>query len=475
MSDHSIKYSDKKKKSWVSWTFFTVFLCVFAWAYTYLATILVVGTNTSRTGIQTQYIDSVYQAAAVSEGPAAMDKSISSRFTRALPQYTNGLIDPLWPWLMQNHAQETPDILFEQGKWTNVVLSGSLLILFGIGAARAFSFMGSAAMILMGGFGVVLERSAYFSPDALYYLLVVLAWLCALSMIRQNLLWMYGVFGLLMGVAYLAKALVWPIALGFVIVSVIRSIACAVDARKNGETDTLWVSANQLVGIAMMATAFLLVVGPRMSYSNTQFGAPFHSYQNYNVWMDSPAEAVRFQKAYSGRDELSELTPEDRPGIVKFIREKGGLELFSRAWKGALSQLESSVLGRGGWILLYGLFVFVVVASIHRWAKWKQKEEIWRVRGTSARWMLLFMGIVLAVTLFYTGIGNAVYPYNSMTTSLFLPVLLTFVWIAERYRRQLMRSPYAKLVNRVHCVLMVLPIIWITIRIVQAIQAPVPQ
>ena len=59
-----------------------------------------------------------------------------------------------------------------------------------------------------------------------------------------------------------------------------------------------------------------------------------------------------------------------------------------------------------------------------------------------------------------------------MTTSLFLPILVTFIWIAERYRRQLQRSHRAELVNRVYAILMILPILWISIRIVQAVTAP---
>ncbi len=475
MTDQSNQILAKRGKSWKRWAIFTAFLCVYVWAYTYLATILIVGANTSRVGnAQSHYIDAVYQAAAVNEGDPAERNSITSRFTRSLPQYTDGLVDPMWPWLMRGYADLSPDELFDRGKWVNMILNGSLLVLFGLVAARAFSFTGSAAMILMGGFGVILERSAYFSPDALYYLLVVLAWMCALSMIRQNLLWLYGVFGMLLGFAYLAKPMVWPIAAGFIVVSIVRSICGSGGARKNGEGDDLWVSANQLVGIAMMVTAFLLVAGPRMSYSNTRFGDPFHSYQKYIVWLDSPAEATRFQQTYQSRVEFDGLKFKERPGVVKFINEKGLGALFERGWRGGLYQLKSSVLGRGGWILLYGLFVFGVVASIHRWAMWKQKQEVWRVRGTSARWMLLFMIVVLGITLFYSGIGNVVVPNNSMTISLFLPVLLTFIWIAERYRRQLLRSNYARIVNWVYCTLMVLPIIWISLRIVQAIQAPLP-
>ena len=72
--------------------------------------------------------------------------------------------------------------------------------------------------------------------------------------------------------------------------------------------------------------------------------------------------------------------------------------------------------------------------------------------------LVLYLIIVFAITIFYAGVGNPVVRFNSMTTALFLPVLLTFFWIAERYRRQLQRSRYARLVNIVHFTLMALPV-----------------
>src|SRR5690606_26018770 len=132
-------------------------------------------TNTVRTGQpQAGFIDAVYQSASISSGRNPAEPSISSAFTRAFPQYTDGIVDPLLPWLMQGTSSEPPDVVFERGKWMNFILSGSLLVLFSLAAAKAFSFSGAAAIMLMGGFGIILERSAYFSPDALYYLLLVL-------------------------------------------------------------------------------------------------------------------------------------------------------------------------------------------------------------------------------------------------------------------------------------------------------------
>jgi hypothetical protein len=462
-----------KRRSWRRWSLFLCFLMLFAWAYCYLGTILIQEKNTTRTGnFQALYIEATYQAASFSRGNEAEPVSITSRFTRGLPQVSDGLVDPLWPWLASIYADEPPDILFEKGKWLNMLLSCSILVLLGLGAAQAFSFSGAAALILMGGFGVILERSTYYSADAIYLLLIVLAWLCALSLIRQNHLWLYGIFGVLLGWALLAKSPVWPLFAGFLVMSVVRTIVPLAYSKRNSAADNLWSQTNQLVGLAIFFTAFLLVTGPRMTYLAREYEDPFFNISQYMVWLDSPAEAMRFQESVreSGVGEIPEA---DRPGLSRFVRQKGFGELFHRGWEGGLAQLQSSMFSRQGWILFYTFAVFCIVAGIHRWAMWKQNEETWRVRGTSARWMLFFLASVFALSVFYAGIGNPVVQNNAIMTALFLPILLTFIWISERYRRQLQRTRYEILANRIYSGLMVIPIGWISFRIFQAIQTPV--
>jgi hypothetical protein len=465
---------DSRRGRTLGWILFAIFLMAYAWAYAFLGSILILEKNVNRKdNIQAGFIDAVYQTAALGTESAEMRHSFTAKFTRLLPQYTDGVVDPLFPWLLQGFAEESPDELFQSGKWMNLILSGGLLIILGIAAARSFSFLGAAAMILLGGFGVVLERSTFFSSDALYCLLMVLTWLSALSLIRQNSLWLYGVFGVLLGITFLAKAMVWPVALGFVLVSLARSLLRGFRHRKGEERDDLWVPSNQLVGFAILLASFLIVVGPRLSYANERFGSATHAYQNYFIWMDSPARSAQFQADFPTRKELDLIAPGEAPGLRSFLRAKGAQELFTRAGLGALSQLRSSALGRGVWILLYGFLVFLVIAGIHRWVMTKQNLEIWRVRGTSARWMLLFLVVVCATSFAYAGIGTPVISAHPLVTALFMPILVTFIWIAERYRRQVQRSQYATLVNRVYVVLMWIPILWMSVRIFQGLRIPV--
>lgn len=475
ISTHQVSHKNKSASLWAA---YLVALVLYAWAYGYFGAFLILGANVERsTHPQMDFIEAVYRSAP--PGASARPRSIMGDIGQALPHYTDGTVDPLLPWLMSSYSSSSPEEIFEAGKWLNFTLSGCLLLAFAVAAAQAFSFSGAAAMILMGGFGVILERSGYFSSDALYFLIVALAWLCALSLIRQNPLWLYGVFGFLLGFAYLAKSMIWPIVVGFVLVSALRSVWLILYPRRDQmgrdrvEDYDGWSPANQFVGFAVAIAAFLLVAGPRLSYAATMYGDPFHSDLKYAVWCDSPEEAELFRRDYPDKTALDSIPLEEKPGIVRFVQQHGASALAERGLSGAYAQVKSSILGRSGWILVYGFLVFLVVAVIHRRASFHQDEEVWRVRGANAWWMLLFLVSVGVITLFYAGIGNTIIPHNAMTTSLFLPILITFIWIAERYRRHLQRTSFATLVNRVYVAMMGVAILWITTRVILSIQSPV--
>ncbi len=87
--------------------------------------------------------------------------------------------------------------------------------------------------------------------------------------------------------------------------------------------------------------------------------------------------------------------------------------------------------------------------------------------------MLLFLVLTFTLSLFHAGIGNPVIESNAIIPALFLPLLLTFIWISERYRRQLQRTRYANLVNRVYLAMMTLPIAWISFEIIKSIRSTI--
>ena len=209
-----------------------------------------------------------------------------------------------------------------------------------------------------------------------------------------------------------------------------------------------------------------------MSYSAREHDTTVHNVPSKTLWLESQNEALQFQQRV--REEgMAAIPKEERPGAVRYLKENGFGALFSEPGKAqsASFNLACSAERAGSCSTHSG--VFAVVAVIHRLAIWKQNEETWLVRGTSARWMLLFLALTFALSLFHAGIGTPVIESNAIIPALFLPLLLTFIWISERYRRQLQRTRYANLVNRIYLAMMTLPIAWISIEIIKSIRSTI--
>ena len=86
----------RSRKTLALWTVFLGMLVLYAWAYSYLGAVLILGKNTNRTGSsQAAFVDAVYRAASV--GADEERPSILGEFTKLLPQYTDGTVDPLFP------------------------------------------------------------------------------------------------------------------------------------------------------------------------------------------------------------------------------------------------------------------------------------------------------------------------------------------------------------------------------------------
>ncbi len=464
----------KKKPGWIRWGLFLSFLVLYTGVYFWFGTRLIYQTNLdpSRLG-QQEYLDAVYRSKLQKSNNNPDNSSgagISSALSRSLPGFVDGRIDPLWPWLLSFTEDTDPESLFQKGKWLNVITCGMLLVLLGLIAAKSFSFLSATSILLIGGLGFLLDRAVLFRADAFFFLLTAMAWICILSLIRHDVLWKYGILGCLLGILFLANAFIWPMIVALIVTSLLRSIFFRKTAAE-GETRTFLQNApNQIVGLAVTVTAFMVVAGPRLSYADTKFGNAFHRYDNWTMWLDSPEQADAFVKQHPGKAELDSIPELDRPGPRKFLREKGAAALLDRCLRGARDQAGVIFPGKlyadtgikilywnPGWWLLYFSAVFAVVGTIHRIAAFRKRDQVWRVGGTSARWVLIFALVTVSLTLAWMGIGNQANHDSMVTSALFLPILITLIWITERFRRQLQRTRDAMLVNRIYFWAMAFP------------------
>lgn len=485
----------RRSPGWKAWTGFGVFLFGFVWLYFFFGTHLIYQTNQDRLNWDQQHnIVMSLRGLEREQQPIGQGESVTAALWRSFPHYTDGVVNPLWPWVASRFATEDHQIFFERGKWFNLTLTAVFLVLLGLVAARAFSIPSAIALLLATGFGALLPRAPYFQPEPLYYLLFFLAWVCALSLLRRNSLWMYGMLGFLLGLSYLAKTSIQAFVLVFVGVTTLRMLAEWWRQRKKqpvvsygASEDERWSLANHFIGIAVMSMTFLGAAGPRLSYANDAFGSPFHSYPSYWMWMDDFQEGAAFMQRYPNAKAFAEMQPEEKPSAMNYLRSHPREETIERMRHGVtkkmgefLSPNEWRRSGREllpfrGWLLV-AFYVMLAVMTAFRIKALKARDReswIWPLAPESGRWMLLFAVGTFAVSAaafgFYEPIGKG----DRFLLALYLPMALTPLWIAERFRRQIRGTNLARPANLVFLGLNGLVAVMVVVRLFQLLADPV--
>ncbi len=446
------------------WIGYGLFLVLFVGVYTHLGALFILGANVDPGRDRQQvYVEGVlafqsYQQQQEQES----GKPVRSFVKQAFPHFMTDEVQPFWPWLLRGETNVDSDQLFLRGKWLNFSLTLIALLVFGILAAEAFSFMGAVVTVLIMGFGMLLQRSCFFHEEALLLIGVVTVWMVILSLLRENSLWHYSFLGLAMGLTFLVHPQIWTIVAAFILVSLARGVEKAVRLRRVVDrAERGWSNPNHVVGVSISLAVFLLVAGPRLAFSAETFGSPFFSQAT------TAAYAISAQVTPAGE------VPGEHSGFFGKIAELGLLPSLKEATTNGWQAVKESVLWRQAVLLGYAIFVVIVIGLLHQRAYRRQSLEVWKIHGTSAFWMFGFTIVCSLVTFLVVGFGVERYPpLIAVLDSLFLPVLLTCFWLAERFRRQLTRAEIGSVANQLYFLLMLPPAFWVGWRVVQGIASP---
>ena len=482
-----------RRGSWQSWTFAALSLVLFTGLYHFFGANLIYQTNQDRTRFDQQHNITLAELSAERAAqPIQPGENVTAGLWRAFPHYTDGVVNPLWPWIAAKlddgkgeHRQ-----LFERGKWFNLRLTALFLVVLGLICVRVFSACGAIIVVLLSGFGAFLERAVYFHPEPLYYILLLLCWICALALLRRNDILLYVAFGLTLGLAWLAKSSIQPLALAFLGVTSVRFGVEWWRRQRGKSSDERWSLPTHFIGLAAAATAFLIIAGPRMTYANNYYGAPMHSYPAYWMWMDDFEQGAEFMRNYPHREALETLTDEDRPSAGKYLREHSTAEVTKRMIDGVFNKLKEMLFPREikqskardkawkfmlpgrGWYLIW-VFLTMIVISALRWTVRKETDSGLRsLKSESAGWMLAFSLATFAIGTaaygFYTPIGKG----DRFMLSMYAPLVLTFVWITERFRRQIRHTSKAAITRKVYFGMQSVLLLAISWRVLELLRTP---
>lgn len=323
------------------WTLALAALVLGAWLYWWLAGVLITTTNQDPLA---QDQKNNMRAALLARPTLKMDLSqgMAPAVRKWLPHQTDGVVAPLWPWVAahiapedltiaeETFAQNTPRELrfFQQGKWLNVALAGVFLGALGLWAAGRWTLLGTANFLLLAGLGALLPRAAAFQPEPLYYALFFLCWVVALRLCVRNALGWYVLFGLLCGLAALAKSSIQPLMAVWFGAMAVRMVISW------WRPNERWSAARHVIGLAMWGTAFLLVLAPRLSFAQERWGRPFFEYPQVWAWMDDFTQGYAWMAQHPDKAALDAVPPGEMPSPLTYWNNHTPEQTWARLREG---------------------------------------------------------------------------------------------------------------------------------------------
>lgn len=359
-----------------------------------------------------------------------------------VPQRTDGVRHPLWSWVARQGYTADKAAFFARGKWMNTGLCVVFLCVLGGVASRWLDRVALANLLLLCSLGILLVRGTYFQPEPLYYVFSFLAAVLAWRLLGGAPVGYYGVFGVVAGLAFLAKPSLAPFLLVFGVAWAVRFLPVW---RQEG-----W----SLVGkVLMAAVLFGVLLVPLARFSAEHFGRPFFNYTKFWMWMDDfETEAWPFQDKYPGGAQLKTLRPEDTPSAAWYFRRHSAADAFQRLTTGASevtvrfffpeSKLKFGAMfwrdGRKKWeqplahrgvyaLVLLGLVVFLAVLARGEVGRALASPEA-RARAV---FVLLLGGIYVALYGWYWPIGKG----DRFMGSLWIPCIFLLTWLGWQLRR----------------------------------------
>lgn len=365
------------------------------------------------------------------------------------PRQTDGVRHPLWSWTARLVSAPDDNRFFANGKWLNTTLCMVFLAVMAVAITRVFDVLAAITWTSLAGLGLLVVRGTYFQPEPLYYILSFAAMILGWWILRGARAWMYPVFGVVCGLAYLAKPSLLPFLLVFGAAVAVRTILSWRRA------DVTWKPAWVLGGLLGSAAIMAAMLVPLAVFSRDHFGKPLFNYTKYWMWMDDfMTEAWPWQDRYPGRAQLDQLPENERPSLGRYLQRHGVSGLGRRLaggtkevaarfffpepkmswkavfWKGgreARNKWGHPVTHRG--IYLFALGALVAVLAV------LSAREVAAALGQPGNAAALFY--VLGLAGFYTLLYGWYYPIgrgDRFMGSLWMPALFFLIACAHRMR-----------------------------------------
>ena len=233
------------------------------------------------------------------------------------------------------------EMVFECGKRVNIYLSMlGLAVVLWVGSIY-LPFEHAATLTLLAGFSLFIFKAGYFTVEIAYYLVSFLGFvLLGRMLLRPSPTLGLGT-GLVLGIAQMLKASVLPGLVLFILIYLVYQFYILYRKWKivNSENRSKEILINFL-SLGLLLLAFFGVLFPYIRESKEIYGNYFYNVNShFYVWLDSWDQAKQSEVSYYLDAGLTDLPPDQIPGLRKYLHEHDLPQITGRLWDGLLRQM----------------------------------------------------------------------------------------------------------------------------------------
>lgn len=314
----------------------------------------------------------------------------------------------------------------ERSVWCTIIISA--VVLLGVGVAAYCLLPGGAATVLLlaAAFCTFVRQASFVQPELLYYGLFFALWLTLCRVLRRPDPRWAALAGLLAGLAYLTKASALPALLAYAVVA-LGQVGLAFRRQRAAPNAHQPRPRAVALSLLIVLALFAVLVYPYVSASNTRFGRYFYNVNStFFMWCDNWAEACDFAERYDLQAGYPDAPAEQVPSPERYWRTHSGGQMLDRLSYG-LGRLAAMVFGGP---FGYGKYAVVVLAlSVLLAVRPGRAWGLVRLGYGAVVVFALLLGVgYLLVYAWYVPIGYG----DRFVASLFLPVMFSALWWAER-------------------------------------------
>lgn len=498
-AEESGQQTGRGRSSLFRWLVYLQLLALFLILYVKLGGVLILQTNNTAKDLSTgNQLKSLHLAMEVRKDfEPEFEKGFSKAVFKLFPHQTDGVSQPLWPWMaawLSDPTDPSPSVglapaegvsdqertLFNQGRWVLVYFTAAFLGLLALVVGRFFSLPAALNLLLLAGLGALLPRTAYFQPEPVYYVFFFLTWIACVCTLVNNSLWMYGLIGALSGIAYMAKASVQPLLAVFIFITALRCVWDFFASRKRSFASAnvcLWQGRNHFVGLVILLLTHFMFIGPRLTHAYEKFGSMFHSYPAYWAWFDTyggPSTAMDTKTVYGWmewhqtKQELQAMSVTEKPSLTNYLRTHSQDQVWNRLRDGTKAVIRDflwprqtfmstevqkpwkGILEWRGVYLVYlgGIFFFLLIAMTFAVPKALHAGHTIFRHGTLT--IFFFSVTTFVVYALIYGWYVPIFRGDRFLMALYLPMVFSFIWSSETIVRRLRRRQCSVWIPRLY-------------------------